>query len=425
MKSFFQELVNSLRNNVLRTVLTGSTIAWGILLLVVLVGVGDGMEKGMRQTSQNAGLGDVRSKVELRTTDMPYAGYQKDRDLYLNDAQLQQLRSSQESHYRAMVPYFEKFATVDTSYGETQINCGTLSRVEQGFNQEKLLSGRLFTPEEHELGDRVCLLPHNDVAKLFTAGQDPIGQTVSMWGLTFRVVGTLDYANPWLGVMKIPYQTYVGLFPNNVLKYRKINIYPRTTDPVELTLYESELKDEVRRMLKVHPEDTAVNIESTSDAENSMTKTFRSLDLLLWIMGIGSLAIGTIGVSNIMSVTVEERRREIGIRKSIGAKPKDILFLILGESMLLSLFFGAIGIALGYLSIDVIGKLAERYGWASRLIPMSADSFMEVNVFTDPTVNIGVAIGSLVVLLAAGVLAGYGPARKAIKIPAVIAMREK
>lgn len=426
MRSFFQELINSLRNNVLRTVLTGSTIAWGILLLVVLLGVGDGMQNGIYRTAQETGLGDIESSLELRPTQLPYGGYQKERELYLVDKQLSLLRTTHATNYKAMEPYFEKGSAVSTDFGESTILCGTLTKTEQGFNQDRLLSGRLFTAQEHDLGERVCLLPDYEVSKLFVAGQNPIGQLVSAWGVTFRVVGTLDYSNPFMGVMKIPYKTYAALFPNEVLKYKRIKIYPRTSDHTLLTRYEEELKTDVRRLLTVDPTDNAaLTIISPSDAENGIAKTFRALNIMLWVMGIGSLAIGTIGVTNIMNVTVEERRREIGIRKAIGARPKNILTMILGESLMLSLFFGIIGIALGYLSVDLIGYVVEKHGWATRQIPMGFDSQTSFTVFQDPSVEPGVALGALVVLVVAGLWAGYGPARKATKIPAVIAMRDK
>ena len=424
---FFQELINSLHNNVLRTLLTGSTIAWGITLLIVLLGVGDGIEKGITHTAYSTGLGDVQMSLYLNNANRPYGGYQDGRDLYLSSRQVRQLQSGQAARYRAIEPCFQKIGNmVSTAYGESGMMIGTITAREQMFNQERLLSGRLFTPREHEQAERVCLLPDYEVSRLFVSGQDPIGQSVIVWGVSFRVVGTLEYSNPYMGMMKIPYNTFVALFPNDVLKYKMLNLYPVTRDQELLAQCEEELKADVRRMLTVDPQDDlAVTVRSTSSAENAMAKAFVGLKILLWVMGVGSLSIGTIGVTNIMSVTVEERRREIGIRKAIGARPRDILTLVLSESLLLSLFFGVIGIGIGYLSVDIIGDMVARHGWASRPIMMGLDNTTQITIFRDPQVSPGMALGALCVLVVAGLWAGYGPAKKAVRIPAVVAMRDK
>lgn len=157
-----------------------------------------------------------------------------------------------------------------------------------------------------------------------------------------------------------------------------------------------------------------------------MDMIFLSLQVLLWVMGIGSLSIGTIGVSNIMHVTVQERMREIGIRKAIGAKPRDILRLVLGESLLLSMVAGVVGLFLGIGIVKLMDYLAIVNKWGQQEIPVgfSADDVMVLRLFENPEVNMGVAIGALIVLVVVGVVAGYGPAKKAIKIPAVVAMRD-
>ena len=167
-------------------------------------------------------------------------------------------------------------------------------------------------------------------------------------------------------------------------------------------------------------------MESSADQAKSMDMVFMGLQILLWIMGVGSLSIGTIGVSNIMHVTVQERMREIGIRKAIGAKPKDIMRLVLGESLLLSIVSGFVGLLIGIGLIKLIDYLAVVNKWGQQVMPVGTgeENVMTLTLFEHPEVNIGVAFGALIVLIVAGVVAGYGPAKKAIKIPAVVAMRD-
>lgn len=420
------EIANSLKNNKLRTALTGFSIAWGIILLVVMLGAGDGVEKGIRSTLDIFGASQMQMELSLNTTEKAYAGYAKGRELYLLDNQLQYLRESNRHNVYAIDPVIEKFTEVKTPFGTSNVQLVTMTPSQQKFNKRRIISGRLFTPQEHENSERVAIISEGEVSKLFKANQNPLGQNIIISGMSFKVIGVSELGNPFLGLIYTPYSTFEGAYPNQTIHIKKLIIFPKATKTSEILTFQKGLDKQVKTMLKVDPEDGwGVDLNSSSDMENNMQKIFTGLQILLWILGIGSLSIGTIGVSNIMSVTVQERMREIGIRKAIGAKPKDILQLILGESLLLSLVSGSIGIVLGYGIIELIDYLVAVNHWAEQTFPMGpSGEFPTFVIFQDPNVNIGVAIGALIVLIFAGLIAGFAPALKAIRIPAITAMRD-
>ena len=426
MNGFFQEIVNSLKNNLLRTVLTGGTIAWGIILLVVLLGVGDGVKKGITNTISKTGMGSIEMSLELNTTERAFAGYQRGRQVEMTPRQFEYIRQMTASDFTGFEPYFSKSLTIETDFGQSDVSYDTITEREQSFNKKQLKGGRIFTHEEHESGARVCLLAEKDVSRLFPAGFNPLGQHLIVNGVSYLIVGIVDYPNAFSGEVLVPYNTARSIYPNEFLKIRKVKLFPKSADQDELVRVEERLEQLVKQVLKVDPDDSwGVRIQSTSSMESGMASVFSGLNILLWIMGIGSLSIGTIGVSNIMSVTVQERMREIGIRKAIGARPRNILSMVLGESVSLSILFGLVGLGAGYGIIALINFLARKYEWATTLIPMGpSGEFLSVQAFTDPEVNLSVAFGALIVLVAVGLIAGYSPARKAIKIPAVVAMRD-
>ena len=426
MNGFLQEILTSLRNNVLRTVLTGSTIAWGIILLVVLLGVGDGVRKGITNTIGKTGLGSIEMSLDLNTTDLAFGGYQRGRQLELTPKQFEYLRQRTEADFVGFEPYFSKRLTIETDFGQSDVSYDTITEREQSFNKKQLKGGRIFTSEEHKSGARVCLLAEKDVSRLFPAGYDAIGRNLVVAGVSYLIVGIVDYPNAFSGEVLVPYSTARSIYPNEFLKIRRVKLYPKTNDQTALVHVEEQLTALVKQTLRVAPDDEwAVRVQSTSSVESGMATVFTGLNVLLWIMGVGSLSIGTIGVSNIMSVTVQERMREIGIRKALGARPRNILTMVLGESVSLSIIFGIAGLFLGYGIIALLNVLSAKYRWATTTIPMGpSGEFLDVQAFLDPEVNFTVAIGALIVLVVVGLIAGYSPAKKAIKIPAVVAMRD-
>lgn len=420
------EITNSLKNNKLRTFLTGFSIAWGIILLTVMLGAGDGVEKGIRNTMSSLGADQIQLTVSLGSTDTPYAGYAQGRDIHLNRSQLQYLRDKNKELTYAIEPSYKSSGTLQTDFGTSSVELVAMSQTEQDFSKQRLVQGRRFSPRELSMGERVAILTEGDISKLFQTNQNPLGQNVIMNGITYRVVGVVETKNPFVGTIYIPYETYAGINPNKVIHINDIIIFPRTTSSKSMKAVQKKIETEIRTMLKVAPNDKwAVQVKSSADMEQGMNTMFTGLQVLLWIMGIGSLSIGTIGVSNIMSVTVQERMREFGIRKSIGAKPRDILQLVLGESLILSISSGSIGLILGYGIIKLLDYLIAVNHWAEKTFPMGpSGKFATFTVFENPNVNIGVTVGALVILILAGLIAGFSPARKAIRIPAITAMRD-
>lgn len=426
MISFFQELFHSLRNNKLRSALTAFSIAWGIIILILLLGSGKGVENGIRKTAGELGQLEANVKVYLWNTEEPYAGYQAGRSLSLKPAQLDLLREMNKNIFYAIEPVQDNFTRISTTYGVCDAKITTLSVAEREKNSETIVMGRTFTPQEMKEGQKVILLSEKDILKIFANKEECLNSSVLINGIMFKVIGVRQDIDVYSrGTHKIPFATYANMYPNDVLSFSTLMAYPHPHISSEkLADYEDEFRSQICRIVKASPDDYgAMFIDNPSQNAKTIQKIFSGIQMLLWIIGIGTLTIGVVGVSNIMQVTVQERFKEIGIRKALGAKPYNILALVLGESIILSVFSGMIGLLAGVGLLDLIGDLFERNGWGKQIIP-NDNNDMAMYIFSDPQVDLQIAFGALIVLIIAGIVAGYAPARKAIKIPAIVAMRD-
>lgn len=426
MRSFLQELSNSLRNNKLRTFLTGFTIAWGIIILVVMLGAGKGVEHGIREMAIRSGAGQSEVSISMWTTGKPYAGYKEGRQLELTPSQFSYLQGKYASEILAMTPTRRAWSNIASEHGEVFMQMKTLDAIEQSFNKLELQEGRLFTLNEHQQGKRVVVISDFIISSITPKGMSAVGLTVTISGVSYEVVGVVKSPSPFFGVVYMPLSTQQMLYPNRYVKLKEFKFFPRSSTIKEQNDLIERMQADIRSILKVDPTDEHVfSVDSSMTNAEVMDKIFRVLTILLWVMGIGSLGIGTIGVSNIMHVTIQERSREIGIRKAIGAKPRDIMALVLGESLLLSLVAGVVGLIIGTGIVQLMGYASRVYHWGEQVMPVEPTQETTLRLFVDPEVNLSVAIGALIVLIIAGLIAGYGPAKKAIRIPAVIAMREQ
>ena len=422
MKELFAEILASMRTSKLRTFLTSFTIAWGIIILVVLLGIGTGIRNGATRMSEDMGMSHFGTQVILQETELPYAGYQKGRKPRLTADQIDRLRNTFADDLYGIdpTPSFS-FLTFTTDFGSAGTRLDTATPLSERFRTLRVIQGRTFSPRELATGERVALLCKS------TISTDPIGQVITAGGISYRIIGVTEDVNPFFAVTEIPLTTYQGLYPNQMIEVSNLKLYPKGSKAEEMKSFEDRFKGELSRMLKFDPNDPYVfRLQSSTDVKNSMDKAFNGLDMLLWIMGLGSLAVGSIGVSTIMTVTVRERMREIGIRKALGARPRDILRMILGESIALSVVSGLVGLLLGAGIVRLIGYSAEHDSWAIQEVGGgNGAEAAYYHIVSDPSVNLSIAIGALIVLVIVGIIAGIRPARHALRVPAVIAMRDK
>lgn len=423
MISFVQEVAHSLHNNKLRTALTAFAIAWGIFMLIVLLGVGRGVQKGITQTTALFRSNDI--KIHLRHTEKAYGGYQAGRRLQLDDRQIASLRALFKESFRVIDPIFSASGIARSSLTQSNTSLRSYSVEELHCQGEQIIRGRHFTDQELINGERVIVLSEKEAPMLFPGGVNPIGQSIIFNNMSFVVVGIKKETSLESITNFIPLSVMREMMPNSTLQTTTIKVVPHA----HFTNKESNkllklLKAEIERMLIVSPEDEYSVFVRNDNQNEEFEKVFKGIDTLLWIIGLSSLTIGIVGVSNIMQVTVQERMKEIGIRKAIGAKPLNILTMVLGESIFISVISGVIGFVAGYAALKFVGVLSNYFEWGQQALHAGDNITFTLSIFASPSVDMGIALGALIVLIITGIIAGYAPAIKAIRIPAVTAMRD-
>ena len=250
------------------------------------------------------------------------------------------------------------------------------------------------------------------------------GEYVRCGSFMFQVVGTYeDENNSNNSPAYIPFSVAQQLY-NKGYGFGSLNFTLKGVNTVaENDAFEERFRVWMARRHQFDPTDeNAIGMWNLGSEFRSFNTMMAGISLFIWIIGIGTLMAGIVGVSNIMLITVRERTKEFGIRKAIGAKPSSILMLIITESIMVTAVFGYIGMIMGIGLTELINYGMEA-AQATQVAVESNDPVGNISTFRDPTVNISIAVSATVLIVVAGVLAGYFPARKAVKIPAVEAMR--
>jgi putative ABC transport system permease protein len=266
---------------------------------------------------------------------------------------------------------------------------------------------------------KVIVLSPQMVTILFRDSVQPVGQFVKLGNIMFHVVGITDEQNtsdppPAF----IPFTTGQSLYDGGHRIHRLSFTLKGVNTEEESKAFEDRFRERMARRHQFDPTDmNPVGMYNTGNEFRMWQGMSNGIALFIWIIGIGTLMAGIVGVSNIMLITVRERTKEFGIRKAIGAKPSSILKLIIIESVLVTAIFGYIGMVSGIGLAELINYGMEMSG------ANSGSGMQDTTIFHNPTVDMGTALAATCVLIVAGVLAGYFPARKAVKISAVEAMR--
>ena len=418
MRELFHEITSTLRNNKLRTALTGFAVSWGIFLLIALLGAGNGL-----MNSFMGNMDDFISQtisVEGWFTSLPYDGYQSNRRIQLDEKDVAYTAGPEWKDVIHNVSRTTAGRSDTLSLGGLTVNGYILGVTSdyQEVNKVKMAAGRFLNPDDEKQCRKVMVLAMAQAKELLPKDPESIvGAWVSAGSVAFKVVGVYQTdERDWRRNVCIPYATYKGIYDaSDKVESLSFEVKGIKTLP-EHEAFEADYGAALKRRHHISPKDErGIWIMNGYKSNMQMTQAQSILRIALWILGLLTLVSGIVGVSNIMLITVKERTHEFGIRKAIGAKPRNILSLIIAESIGITAVFGYVGMLLGMVACEVMDKTIGQ-----NAVDLG---FQKIKMLENPTVGIDVAIEATLVLIIAGTLAGAIPAWKAARVKPIEALR--
>ncbi|HOX77643.1 MAG TPA: ABC transporter permease [Bacteroidales bacterium] len=403
----WQEIFETMKKNRLRTFLTGFSVAWGIFMLIILLGSGNGLENGVKKAFE----GDATNTLWINPgqTSTAYKGLKAGRVIQFTNEDYDLISREIPNIYKIsgrVNVWQNNTISYNKEYGNFDI---IACHPDYGYYETIDITGGRFINEEDIRDFRKSVVIGKPVKDALFKDEDPIGKYIQVSGVPFKVAGVFSDVGGDRDMQRvyIPLSTAQRVFN---LGNRIFNVSVVTKD---VTVEESrEMAEDVRQTLaqkhKFDPEDRrAVFVWNNLEEYKKLMTLFASIRMFIWIIGIGTIIAGVVGVSNIMMIVVKERTQEIGIRKAMGATPWSIVSLVLMESILITAFAGYVGLVMGVGLLELISPAFN-----------NSDTF-----FKNPEVDIFIALGATIVMVVSGMLAGFVPARKAAAIQPIEALR--
>ena len=417
MIDIWQEIYSTIKRNKLRTFLTGFAVAWGIFMLIVLLGAGNGLIHAFEQSASERAMNSI--KIFPGWTSKSYDGLKEGRRVQLDNKDVDATNRYFPDHVINTGGTVWQ-GGVNLSFGQEYVSL-SLSGVYPNHTEVevvKLFKGRFINEIDIRERRKVIVLHKKTAEILFDKTHtDPIGQFVNAGNVVYQVVGLYnDKGDSGDSDAYIPFSTLQTIYN----KGDKLNNLIMTTKNLETIEANEKFETYYRKVLganhRFDPTDhSAIWIWNRFTNYLQQQQGSAMLRIAIWVIGIFTLLSGIVGVSNIMLITVKERTREFGIRKALGAKPLSILWLIIVESVTITTIFGYIGMVAG---IGATEWMNNAFGNQT----MDTGMWTET-VFLNPTVDIRIAIQATLTLIIAGTLAGLFPARKAVSIRPIEALR--
>jgi putative ABC transport system permease protein len=402
----WREIFQSINKNKLRSVMSGFTVAFAILLFTLLFGI----VSGLKNTFEGAFLDDAANSMIVRVwkTTKPFKGLQSNRRIQLKNPDYEYLEDKYDSKIDLMTARI--FKNFSISYDNKQDNYSvTAVHPDHQFLEKTIIDeGRYINQLDINESSKVIVIGRLIKSDLF--GEKPaLGKRVNVGGISYKVIGIFsdDGGDNEERVAYIPVTTAQKLYGNNdYLSQIRIG-YNQDLNLDEAIAFGNLIERDMRSKLDIHPDDqSALSVRNMAEGRKGVDVFMIALFFIVVFIGSGTLIAGIIGISNIMIFVIKERTKEFGIRKALGAKPSSIVGMVVQESVLITTIAGYLGLTLGTYILSLIGNNLEK------------DYFIK-----DPSVSQGLVIGATIVLIISGLIAALVPARKASQIKPVVALR--
>ena len=403
----WQEITATIKQNKLRTFLTGFSVAWGIFMLIILLGSGKGLEHGVEKQFESDAVNSVW--FYSGETSMPYKGFKSGRRVKLNNEDYRVIKDEfPEANYVSSRSYVGGIKEINYKNKYANFNVqASLSGMKFAENI-RLQKGRFINLLDQQQRRKVAIIG-NPVAEEFFKSESPIGKFISINGFSFIVVGVFtDSGGPGdNNRIYIPTTTAQLVFFNNE-NFDQLVISSNIPDAD----YSAKLSEKIKlRLAQRHnfsmTDSRAMFVNNNLENFKRIFSVIQGIRIFIWIIGLGTIIAGIVGVSNIMMIVVKERTKEIGIRKSIGASASSIVLLIMQESILITAISGYIGLVLGLSTLHV----------CNLYLPKS-------DFFVNPEVDLRIAVLSTCILVLSGAIAGFVPAYRASVVRPIEALKE-
>ena len=402
----WQEIFETIRKNKLRTILTGFSVSWGIFMLIILLGSGNGLQNGVLDQFKRDAVNSIW--IYSGRTSMAFSGMQPGRRIQFTNEDYNRTKdsgldvdkiSSRFSIYRNnLISYKSEYVT----YNIIAVHPDT-----EALENTTNTKGRFLNDIDVENNRKVVAISTIVEEALFKR-ENPLGKYIKINGIPFQVIGTFtDHSERDLQRVYVPISTAQMVF-NGANRISNMSFTTNTHDIEALEKMEEHLRQNFASRHKFDPKDRrAIWINNNMEDYQRTMALFAGIRIFVWIIGAFTIIAGIVGVSNIMIIVVRERTREIGIRKAIGATPNSIVGLVLLESVLITSVAGYLGLVMGVVLLEVLAPHTQ------------------IEFFMNPSVDLEVGLTATAVLVFAGLLAGFFPAWKAANVKPIEALADE
>ena len=408
----WSEIISTIRKNKMRTFLTAFSIAWGIFLLVVLLGAGSGFLNGVLYEFRDDAMNSI--SVEPGQTSLPYKGMKPGKMIQLTNEDHDQIKERvrfvehTSSRFNLRGDYTVRYKHNFARFAVRAVHPGHVF-----FEKTIVTDGRFINEIDIKERRKVATIGV-EVVNLFFKDENPIGKWIEVNQIPYKVVGvfTDEGIGFELSIIYIPISTAQMAY-NGANRVDEILFTTENVSLKETQLMVKETKNILVEHHSFSPKDPrAVEITNHKEWVQRFYSMISGINFFIWVVGIGTIAAGIVGVSNIMIIAVKERTREIGIRKAIGATPGSIVGLILQESLIVTILAGYVGLVAGVVVVEFASWVFENFN-------------LQSEYFRNPEIQFNTVIMATILLVIAGSIAGYFPARIAAQVKPVEALREE